>query len=87
MRTRLTRAALGAAVGTAFVSTLYGLALANLVLLPAAHRIRSAAEDDAQADELITEGGAGIYDSVHPTMLRDRLHGFLRNSDARTPIA
>lgn len=74
-----------ASVGIAFVSTLYGLALANLVLLPAAHRIRSAAEDDAQADELITEGGLGIYDSIHPTMLRDRLNGFLRNSDGRTP--
>ncbi|HEV2201505.1 MAG TPA: MotA/TolQ/ExbB proton channel family protein [Bryobacteraceae bacterium] len=67
-------------VGTAFVSTMYGLALANLLLLPAAHRIRSGSEDDAQADELIAEGGLGIYDSVHPTLLRERLNGFLRNS-------
>jgi chemotaxis protein MotA len=68
-------------VGTAFVSTMYGLALANLLLLPAAHRIRNGSEDDAQADELIAEGGLGIYDSVHPTLLRERLNGFLRNSD------
>ena len=74
------------AVGTAFVSTLYGLALANLVLLPAAHRIRSSAEDDSQADELIAEGGLGIYDSIHPTMLRDRLNGYLR-TDGRTRSA
>jgi chemotaxis protein MotA len=67
-----------AAVGTAFVSTLYGLALANLVLLPAAHRIRSSGDDDAQADELIAEGCLGIYDNIHPTMLRDRLLGYLR---------
>lgn len=71
-----------AAVGTAFVSTLYGLALANLVLLPAAHRIRGTAEDDSQADELIAEGCLGIYDTIHPTMLRDRLNGYLR-SDGR----
>ena len=67
-----------AAVGTAFVSTLYGLALANLVFLPVAHRIRSSGDDDSQADELIAEGCQGIYDSVHPTMLRDRLNGYLR---------
>ncbi len=73
------------AVGTAFVSTLYGLALANLLLLPAAYRIRCAAEDDAQADELIAEGALGIYDSIHPTLLRDRLNGFLRNADLQSP--
>jgi chemotaxis protein MotA len=74
-------AIVGTAVATAFVSTLYGLALANLLLLPAAHRIRTASEDDAQADELIAEGSLGIYDSIHPTLLRDRLNGFLRNPD------
>src|SRR5579863_4385946 len=30
-----------AGVGTAFISTMYGLALANLILLPVAHRIRA----------------------------------------------
>jgi chemotaxis protein MotA len=78
-------ATVGSAVGIAFVSTLYGLGLANLLLLPAAHRIRSASEDEAQADELIAEGGLGIYDSIHPTLLRDRLNGFLRHPDFRYP--
>jgi len=32
-------------VGAAFTSTIYGLALANLVLLPAAHRIRARASE------------------------------------------
>lgn len=77
-------ATVSTAVGTAFVSTLYGLALANLILLPAAHRIRTASEEDAQADELIAEGCLGIYDSVHPTMLRDRLNGFLPLSDSHS---
>lgn len=76
-------ATVGTAVGIAFVSTLYGLALANLILLPAAHRIRSVSEDDALAGELIAEGCLGIYDSIHPTMLRDRLDGFLPRSHSR----
>ena len=77
-------------MGTAFVSTLYGLALANLVLLPAAHRMRVTAENEAQADELISEGVLGIYDQVHPTLLRDRLQGFVRGhrrTSGRLPIA
>ena len=65
-------ATVGSAVGTA--STLYGSPVAA-----AAHRIRSASEDEAQADELIAEGGLGIYDSIHPTMLRERLSSFLRH--------
>ena len=73
------------AVGTAFLSTLYGLALANLVLLPAAHRIRAASEIDAHADELAAEGALGIYDGIHPTMLRDRLSGYLRHPDQFAP--
>src|SRR5207302_1505715 len=36
--------AVATGVGTAFVSTMYGLALANLLFLPAAHRIRASME-------------------------------------------
>ena len=39
-------AAVGAGIGTAFASTIYGLALANLLLLPAAHRIRARVAED-----------------------------------------
>jgi len=76
-------ASVSVSVGTAFVSTFYGLALANLVLLPAAHRMRGTAENEAQADELISEGVLGIYDQVHPTLLRDRLQGYLRETSPR----
>ena len=80
-------ASVSVSVGTAFVSTFYGLALANLMLLPAAHRIRGTAENEAQADELITEGVLGIYDQVHPTLLRDRLQGYLREAQPRVEAA
>ena len=35
-------ASVATGIGMAFVSTIYGLALANLLLLPAANRIRAA---------------------------------------------
>jgi chemotaxis protein MotA len=67
-------------VGTAFISTIYGLALANLLFLPAAHRIRASMEEASVTDELIAEGALGVLDAIHPTLLRERLQGFLTKS-------
>jgi chemotaxis protein MotA len=67
-------------VGTAFISTIYGLALANLLFLPAAHRIRASMEEASVTDELIAEGALGVLDAIHPTLLRERLQGFLAKS-------
>jgi chemotaxis protein MotA len=76
-------AAVGAGIGTAFVSTIYGLALANLLLLPAAHRIRARVAEDFETEEMIVEGVLSFIDSVHPSLIRMRLGAFLRPSDAR----
>ena len=65
-------------VGTAFVSTLYGLGLANLVLLPAAHRIRARVAETFEVHEMIVEGVLCIFDRVHPTVARERMQSYLR---------
>jgi chemotaxis protein MotA len=65
-------------IGTAFVSTMYGLALANLLLLPAAHRIRASVAETFEVEEMIAEGGLGLIDSTHPSLIRERLNCFLR---------
>jgi chemotaxis protein MotA len=65
-------------IGTAFVSTIYGLALANLVLLPAAHRIKARVAERFETEEMMVEGGLGLFDGIHPSMLRERLNSFLR---------
>jgi chemotaxis protein MotA len=64
-------------VGAAFTSTIYGLALANLVLLPAAHRIRARASETFDLQELMTEGALSMFDGMHPRLVRQRLHSFL----------
>ena len=68
-------------IGTVFVSTMYGLALANLVLLPAAHRIRAKVAETFEIEEMIIEGGLCLVDGIHPWLIRERLNCFLR----RTP--
>jgi chemotaxis protein MotA len=70
----------GLGIGTAFVSTIYGLALANLLLLPIAHRIRARVTENFETQELIMEGALAIADSTHPAVIRMRLVSFLRNA-------
>ena len=72
--------AVGVGIGTAFVSTIYGLTLANLVLLPAAHRIRARVAQNFETQELILEGLLAIVDTVHPEIIRMRLSSFVRHS-------
>lgn len=72
----------GLGIGTAFVSTIYGLALANLLLLPIAHRIRARVAENFETQELIMEGALAIADSAHPAVIRMRLCSFLRNAVA-----
>ena len=72
--------AVGSGIGTAFVSTIYGLALANLLLLPAAYRIRARVAETFETQELIIEGLLSIVDCLHPSLIRIRLSSFVRRS-------
>ncbi len=69
--------AVASGVGTAFASTLYGIGLANLLLLPLAHRIRAAVAAGLEKEELILEGVGCILDGVHPALAAERLKAFL----------
>jgi chemotaxis protein MotA len=68
----------GYGIGTAFVSTIYGLVLANLLMLPLAHRIRARVAENFETQELIMEGVLAMADSTHPAVIRMRLVSFLR---------
>ncbi len=87
--------AVGFGIGTAFVSTIYGLALANLVLLPVAHRIRARVAESFEIHELMSEAVLYMVDGVHPALVRLKLQSFLREPvrhdgqerDGRVPLA
>ncbi len=70
-------------IGTAFVSTIYGLALANILLLPAANRIRTRVAETFEIQEMITEGVLCMFDRMHPSLVRERLNAFLREARER----
>jgi chemotaxis protein MotA len=77
----------GFGIGTAFVSTIYGLAMANLLLLPAAHRIRARVAENFEIQELIIEGVLALSDNVHPALIRLRLSAYLRQGEAQIRAA
>jgi flagellar motor component MotA len=54
------------------------LALANLILLPAAHRMRAGVAEAFEIQELIMEGTLCVFDRIHPALVRQRLSCFLR---------
>jgi chemotaxis protein MotA len=70
-------------VGAAFTSTIYGLALANLVLLPAAYRIRALASETFELQALMTEGALCLFDGMHSMLVRHRLYSFLNAAPVR----
>jgi chemotaxis protein MotA len=73
-------AGVAAGVGTAFVSTIYGLGLANVILLPAAHRIRARVTEAFEVDEMVVEGVMAVLDGLHPALMRERLSAFVESS-------
>jgi chemotaxis protein MotA len=75
----------GFGIGTAFVSTIYGLAMANLLLLPAAHRIHARVAENFEIQELIIEGVLAVADHVHPSVIRLRLNAYMRRPDGQAP--
>jgi chemotaxis protein MotA len=73
-------ASVAGGIGAAFVSTIYGLGLANMILLPAANRIRARVAERFELHELIMEGAVCLAEGTHPSLVRERLNAFLRES-------
>jgi chemotaxis protein MotA len=70
-------AALGPAMAVAFLSTLYGAVLANVVCLPLAARQRAQVAALARAQELTRAGVLGIVHGEGPAELQRRLAAHL----------
>lgn len=71
-------AALGAGIAVAFVATIYGVGLANILLLPLGGRIRSAILEHSRYQELLSEGLSAIAEGENPRVVEHRLRGLIR---------
>jgi chemotaxis protein MotA len=78
-------AMVGHGIAEAFVSTVYGLAFANLILLPIAGRLRASAAQWVEAQELLTDGVASLIERMHPFILETRLGPYIGQQQSSSP--
>jgi len=69
---------LGSGIAVAFVATIYGVALANLLLLPMANKLKSIAHSRTRLREMITEGIVSIAHGENPRNIETRLQSYLQ---------
>jgi chemotaxis protein MotA len=67
----------GRGIAVAFVATLYGVGAANLILLPAAGKLRIRIRDEQIIREMMLEGVVSILEGMNPRVLEGKLLAFL----------
>lgn len=68
---------LGTGIATAFVATIYGVGLANLLLLPIANKLKSKVHVQAQLHEMVIEGIISIAEGENPRNIETKIRGFI----------
>lgn len=69
---------LGTGIAVAFVATIYGVGLANLLLLPVANKIRAYAREQSKRKEMFIEGLLSIAEGENPRVIGEKLSGFVQ---------
>jgi chemotaxis protein MotA len=67
----------GHGIAIAFVATIYGIGLANLVFLPAAGKLRIRHQQELMVKEMMLEGVISILEGMNPRMIEIKLRTFL----------
>lgn len=68
---------LGSGIATAFVATIYGVALANLLFFPVANKLRGLVRERTRYEDMMIEGLIAIAEGENPKSIEIRLRGFL----------
>ncbi|MDJ0878510.1 MAG: flagellar motor protein [Halieaceae bacterium] len=70
--------ALGPGIAVAFVATIYGVGLANLLFLPTANKLKIIIKERMQYRELLVDGLVYIAEGDSPRSIETKLQGYLR---------
>jgi chemotaxis protein MotA len=74
---------LGAGIAVAFVATVYGVGVANMLLLPLATKIRGIAHQASTSREVVIEGAVALQEGMNPRLVDQKLRGFLAPGTVR----
>jgi chemotaxis protein MotA len=69
---------LGSGIAVAFVATIYGVALANLVFLPIANKLRALIQHELMRREMLLNAWVSIARGDHPKIVEERLNTYLQ---------
>lgn len=68
---------LGSGIAVAFVATIYGVGLANLLLLPIGNKLKSLVLQNSRYREMLLEGILSIAEGENPRAIEMKLQGFV----------
>jgi chemotaxis protein MotA len=78
---------LGPAISAAFIATLLGVGIANVVFLPSANRLKQLSAEEREFRMLTTEGILGIQAGDNPRVLADKLMTFVPPAEREAKAA
>jgi chemotaxis protein MotA len=73
----------GRGIAVAFVATVYGVGAANLILIPAAGKLRIRMREEGVIREMMLEGVIGIMEGMNPRMIETKLVSYLAEPAAQ----
>ncbi len=68
---------LGSGIAIAFVATVYGVALANLVFLPISNKLKGIIAEHVVMREMLVDGLVAIAKGENPRLIENRLSGYI----------
>jgi chemotaxis protein MotA len=77
----------GRGIAVAFVATIYGVGLANLLCLPASGKIKMRIRQEQIVREMKLEGVISILEGMNPRMIETKLRGFFVEANRKPPAA
>ncbi len=69
---------LGSGIAVAFVATIYGVGLANLIFLPIANKLKAHIQHEMMRREMLLNAWVSIASGDHPRIIEERLLAYLR---------
>jgi len=78
---------MAAAIAIAFITTLYGVVIANALCLPAANKLKIRLNVFLTEKQMVLEGICGIRNGANPKMLREKLSPYLSLEGGKKPKA
>ena len=69
---------LGGGIAVAFVATIYGVGLANLVFLPISNKLKTLIQNELMRREMLLNAWVSMVSGDHPKIVEERLQAYLR---------